>query len=105
MGRITNSSTRSRIHNLMHDMLHRYSRAFKDNEMQEALKELITDIDREMAAMIYWGHFSACDMMAITAAVDNRRLIRKLTKDICKIGKALNNKHKREMIPTHENEN
>jgi hypothetical protein len=53
MSRITKSSTRGRIHDLMRDLLHKCSRAFKNNEMQKALKELATDIDREMAAMIY----------------------------------------------------
>jgi len=78
MGRITNPSIRARIQDIMKQMWHQYSRGFKDTEMQLALDDILHKISNETAAMIYWGHFSAADMVVATGMVDNRRIINQI---------------------------
>ena len=84
MGRIT-PSLRKRIQTVIRRLKRHYRAAFKADEMQEAFDALLSAWFCEMGAMIYLSSkqvVSALDLLVLTAAVDNRREIQFLRKEL-----------------------
>ena len=82
MGRITSGSMRTRIQDYMIQLKKRYRAALKDDDLQHAFDEFFPTWSSEMAAMIYADVLSALDLILLTAAIDNRREIMKLKKQM-----------------------
>ena len=82
MGRVIQSSPRVRIQDQMKLLRDRYRAALKDSAMQEAFDALWPNWSSEMAAMIYSEVLSVMDLLLLTAAVDNRREIKELRRDL-----------------------
>ena len=81
MGRVT-ASPRKRITGSMKRLRKRYRATFKDTAFQWAFDELWKAWAGEMAAMIYWSHHSVLDMLILTGAVDNRRVLVELRREL-----------------------
>jgi hypothetical protein len=75
-------SMRVRLQDSMAQLKARYRAALKDGEMQMAFDELWPVWSSEQGAMIYAEVMSALDLLLLTAAVDNRREIEELRREV-----------------------
>jgi len=75
-------SMRVRLQDTMAQLKARYRAALKDGEMQRAFDELWPAWSSEQGAMIYAEVMSALDLLLLTAAVDNRREIERLWREV-----------------------
>jgi hypothetical protein len=82
MGRVMRDSMRVRLQDTMAQLKARYRAALKDGEMQRAFDELWPAWSSEQGAMIYAEVMSALDLLLLTAAVDNRREIERLWREV-----------------------
>ncbi len=82
MGRVTRDSMRARLQDAAAQLRSGYRAALKDDAMQRAFDELWPAWSSEQGAMIYAGLLSALDLLLLTAAVDNRREIEALRREL-----------------------
>lgn len=75
-------SMRVRLQDSMAQLKARYRAALKDGAMQMAFDELWPAWSSEQGAMIYAEVMSALDLLLLTAAVDNRREIEELRREV-----------------------
>ena len=75
-------SMRVRLQDSMAQLKARYRAALKDGAMQRAFDELWPAWSSEQGAMIYAEVMSALDLLLLTAAVDNRREIEELRREV-----------------------
>jgi hypothetical protein len=75
-------SMRVRLQDSMAQLKARYRAALKDGAMQVAFDELWPAWSSEQGAMIYAEVMSALDLLLLTAAVDNRREIEELRREV-----------------------
>jgi len=75
-------SMRVRLQDTMAQLKARYRAALKDGEMQRAFDEFWPAWSSEQGAMIYAEVMSALDLLLLTAAVDNRREIERLWREV-----------------------
>jgi hypothetical protein len=75
-------SMRVRLQDSMAQLKARYRAALKDGAMQLAFDELWPAWSSEQGAMIYAEVMSALDLLLLTAAVDNRREIEELRREV-----------------------
>ena len=73
-----NGSMRTRLQEAMAQLDGKYRAALKDSLMQDAFDELWPAWSVEMGAMINSEVLSSLDLLLLTAAVDNRRLLMEL---------------------------
>ena len=73
MGRITNHSMRTRIHNTMRHLRAYYRQALKDDLLQEAFDKTWKTWDNETGAMTYARVVSTYDLLNLTSVLSNRR--------------------------------
>ena len=71
-------SMRTRLQEAMAQLDGKYRAALKDSLMQDAFDELWPAWSGEMGAMINSEVLSSLDLLLLTAAVDNRRLLMEL---------------------------
>ncbi|OGD53443.1 hypothetical protein A3K81_04900 [Candidatus Bathyarchaeota archaeon RBG_13_60_20] len=71
-------SMRTRLQEAMAQLDGKYRAALKDSLMQDAFDELWPAWSVEMGAMINSEVLSSLDLLLLTAAVDNRRLLMEL---------------------------
>ena len=81
-----------RVRNTMRLLKRQYKAALKSNELQAALYELLRAVDSETAAIIYADPIHLNDLIILTMAVENRRLIEELRKEIAETSRILNSK-------------
>jgi len=77
-----NGSMRARLQDSMAQLDSRYRAALKDDAMQTAFECLWDAWSGEMGAMINSEVLSTLDLLLLTAAVDNRRLIEELRRQL-----------------------
>ena len=75
-------SMRVRLQDTMAQLKARYRAALKDGEMQRSFDEFWPAWSSEQGAMIYAEVMSALDLLLLTAAVDNRREIERLWREV-----------------------
>ncbi len=75
-------SMRVRLQDSMAKLKARYRAALKDEAMQRAFDELWPAWSSEQGAMIYAEVMSALDLLLLTAAIDNRREIEELHREV-----------------------
>ena len=81
MGRLT-PSIRQRIVEAMKRLHKTYRRAFKDPARRSAFDEIWEAWASEEGAMIYSEVATVMDLLALTAAVDNRKAIQEIRREM-----------------------